>query len=87
MILVTGATGKLGRLVVESLLRRGVPASEIIAGARNPDKAHPRGSRCEGEKARLQPARPRRSTPRSPESTASSSFPGSSRTASSSIAR
>jgi NAD(P)H dehydrogenase (quinone) len=39
MILVTGATGKLGRGVVESLLRRGVPASEVIAGARNLDKA------------------------------------------------
>ncbi len=39
MILVTGATGKLGRLVVESLLRKGVPATEVIAGARDPDKA------------------------------------------------
>ncbi len=45
MILVTGATGKLGRLVVESLIRRGVPASEIVAGARNPDKALPLSAR------------------------------------------
>jgi NAD(P)H dehydrogenase (quinone) len=37
MILVTGASGKLGGLVVESLLRR-LPASEVIAGARAPDK-------------------------------------------------
>ncbi len=31
---VTGATGKLGRLVVEALLRRGVAASEIVATGR-----------------------------------------------------
>jgi NAD(P)H dehydrogenase (quinone) len=37
-IVVTGATGKLGRLVVESLLRRGVPASEIVAAGRAVDK-------------------------------------------------
>jgi NAD(P)H dehydrogenase (quinone) len=33
-LLVTGAAGHLGRLVVEALLARGVPASEIRAGAR-----------------------------------------------------
>jgi NAD(P)H dehydrogenase (quinone) len=33
-ILVTGATGQLGRLVVEALLRRGVPAQQIIATGR-----------------------------------------------------
>jgi len=33
-IVVTGATGQLGRLIVESLLERGVPASEITAGGR-----------------------------------------------------
>lgn len=33
-IVVTGATGHLGRLVVESLLERGVPATEIIATGR-----------------------------------------------------
>ena len=33
-IVVTGATGHLGRLVVESLLRRGVPAGSIIATGR-----------------------------------------------------
>jgi len=37
MILVTGASGKLGGLVVENLLRR-LPATEVIAGARTPDK-------------------------------------------------
>jgi NAD(P)H dehydrogenase (quinone) len=37
-IVVTGATGKLGRLVVESLLRRGVPAGEIVAAGRAVDK-------------------------------------------------
>ena len=33
-IVVTGATGQLGRLIVESLLARGVPAGEITAGGR-----------------------------------------------------
>ena len=37
-IVVTGATGHLGRHVVESLLARGVPASEIVATGRNVDK-------------------------------------------------
>ncbi len=39
MITVTGATGQLGRLVVENLLERGVPATEITAAVRTPDKA------------------------------------------------
>ncbi|MCX4474558.1 SDR family oxidoreductase [Micromonospora sp. NBC_01655] len=34
-IVVTGATGHLGRLIVESLLRRGVPAGEIVALGRD----------------------------------------------------
>jgi NAD(P)H dehydrogenase (quinone) len=34
-IVVTGATGQLGRLTVEALLRRGVPASDIIATGRD----------------------------------------------------
>jgi NAD(P)H dehydrogenase (quinone) len=34
-VVVTGATGQLGRLVVEALLRRGVPASQIVATGRN----------------------------------------------------
>ncbi|MDN0117660.1 SDR family oxidoreductase [Yersinia frederiksenii] len=38
MIAVTGATGQLGRLVIDALLKK-VPASEIIAAVRNPDKA------------------------------------------------
>jgi NAD(P)H dehydrogenase (quinone) len=38
MIAVTGGTGHLGRLVVESLLEK-VPAREIAAVVRNPDKA------------------------------------------------
>lgn len=33
-LVVTGATGQLGRLVVTSLLERGVPASEIVATGR-----------------------------------------------------
>jgi NAD(P)H dehydrogenase (quinone) len=37
-IVVTGATGHLGRLVVESLLRRGVPADQIVAAGRKTDK-------------------------------------------------
>ncbi len=39
MIVVTGATGAFGRQVVERLLDRGVPASEIAAVARSADKA------------------------------------------------
>jgi NAD(P)H dehydrogenase (quinone) len=34
-IVVTGATGQLGRLAVEALLRRGVPAAGIVATGRN----------------------------------------------------
>ena len=37
-IVVTGATGQLGRLVVESLLARGVPADKIVAAGRNADR-------------------------------------------------
>jgi NAD(P)H dehydrogenase (quinone) len=37
-VVVTGATGQLGRLVVESLLQRGVPAGEILATGRDLDK-------------------------------------------------
>ena len=33
-MVVTGATGQLGRLVVEALLQRGVPAEQIIATGR-----------------------------------------------------
>ncbi|MEV5430554.1 SDR family oxidoreductase [Streptomyces sp. NPDC052701] len=38
MIIVTGATGQLGRLVVQELLTR-VPADQIVAAVRTPDKA------------------------------------------------
>jgi len=38
MIAVTGATGQLGRLVIEALLKT-VPAAQIVAAARNPEKA------------------------------------------------
>jgi NAD(P)H dehydrogenase (quinone) len=34
-IVVTGATGHLGRLIVEALLRRGVPAADLVATGRN----------------------------------------------------
>ena len=34
-IAVTGATGHLGRLTVEALLRRGVPASDVVATGRS----------------------------------------------------
>ncbi len=37
-IVVTGATGHLGRATVESLLARGVPAGEIVAGGRATEK-------------------------------------------------
>jgi uncharacterized protein YbjT (DUF2867 family) len=36
---VTGATGRLGRLVIEHLLDAGVPAAEIAAVVRSPQKA------------------------------------------------
>jgi NAD(P)H dehydrogenase (quinone) len=38
MIVITGATGQLGRLVITSLLKK-VPASRIVAAVRNVDKA------------------------------------------------
>ncbi len=38
MIVVTGATGKLGRHVIDGLLEK-VPAAEIVAAVRNPEKA------------------------------------------------
>jgi NAD(P)H dehydrogenase (quinone) len=38
MIVVTGATGQLGRLVIANLLKR-VPANQIVAAARTPSKA------------------------------------------------
>ncbi|GAB3969117.1 SDR family oxidoreductase [Actinoallomurus acanthiterrae] len=34
-VVVTGATGHLGRLAVEALLRRGVPASDVVATGRD----------------------------------------------------
>lgn len=37
-IVVTGATGHLGRLVVESLLHRGVPAGDVVALGRDTDR-------------------------------------------------
>ena len=36
---VTGSTGHLGRLVVQELLARGVPATDVVALARTPEKA------------------------------------------------
>ncbi|NUT36576.1 MAG: SDR family oxidoreductase [Hamadaea sp.] len=39
MIVVTGATGPLGRQVIENLLERGVPAGRIVAAVRSPEKA------------------------------------------------
>ena len=38
MIAVTGATGQLGRLVIEALLKK-VPAEQIVAAVRSPEKA------------------------------------------------
>lgn len=38
MIAITGATGQLGRLVINALLKK-VPASEVIAAVRSPEKA------------------------------------------------
>ena len=36
---VTGSTGHLGRLVVQELLARGVPATDVVALARTPENA------------------------------------------------
>jgi NAD(P)H dehydrogenase (quinone) len=38
-LLVTAASGHLGRLVVDALLERGVPASDVVAGVRTPANA------------------------------------------------
>jgi len=38
LLAVTGATGKLGRLVIESLIERGTPAGDIVAIGRAVDK-------------------------------------------------
>ncbi len=37
-VVVTGATGHLGRLVVEHLLKRGVPGEGVVAAGRNREK-------------------------------------------------
>ena len=39
MIAVTGATGHLGRLVVTGLLDAGIPAAEVVAVVRTPERA------------------------------------------------
>lgn len=39
IIAITGATGRLGRLTVQALLRRGVAPADIVAAARSPAKA------------------------------------------------
>ncbi|MBF9066529.1 SDR family oxidoreductase [Streptacidiphilus fuscans] len=44
-LVVTGATGNLGRLVVENLLDRGVPAADIIATGRSLDRRGALGDR------------------------------------------
>lgn len=49
-ILVTGATGKLGTRVVETLLKT-VPASQLAVSVRNPEKAE--GLRARGVDVRL----------------------------------
>jgi NAD(P)H dehydrogenase (quinone) len=49
-LLVTGATGKLGSKVVESLLKS-VPASELAVSVRNPEKAE--ALRSQGVEVRL----------------------------------
>jgi NAD(P)H dehydrogenase (quinone) len=39
MIVITGATGQLGRLVIDQLLAAQVPATDIVAAVRDPAKA------------------------------------------------
>ncbi|XPP27136.1 MAG: SDR family oxidoreductase [Leucobacter sp.] len=38
-VLVTGANGHLGRLVIDQLIARGLARAEIVAGVRSPEKA------------------------------------------------
>lgn len=45
MIAVTGSTGHLGRLVIDQLLEKGVAAEEIVALARDLDRAAPLAER------------------------------------------
>lgn len=45
LIAVTGATGHLGRLAIEALLERGVPAGRIVAAVRDPERAAELASR------------------------------------------
>ncbi|WP_078427731.1 SDR family oxidoreductase [Alkalihalobacterium alkalinitrilicum] len=49
-MLVTGATGKLGSKVVESLLLKNVPADQLVVSVRNPEKAE--GLRARGVEVR-----------------------------------
>ncbi|HEY9857173.1 MAG TPA: SDR family oxidoreductase [Stenomitos sp.] len=49
-IAITGATGQLGQLVIDALLRT-VPAAQIIAAVRNPEKA--RGLAAKGVEVRV----------------------------------
>ena len=39
MYAITGASGQLGRLVIQQLIARGVPAGQIVALVRSPAKA------------------------------------------------
>ncbi|MCE3550618.1 SDR family oxidoreductase [Pseudonocardia sp. RS11V-5] len=42
---VTGATGHLGALAIEALLEKGVPAGDVVAVVRDPEKAAPLAAR------------------------------------------
>ncbi|WP_394250415.1 SDR family oxidoreductase [Arthrobacter pityocampae] len=44
-IVITGATGQLGRYVIEALLERGVPAQDIVAAGRSVEKIADLGER------------------------------------------
>jgi NAD(P)H dehydrogenase (quinone) len=44
-IVITGATGQLGRLVVEALLESGLPAEQIVAAGRTVDRIKDLGQR------------------------------------------
>jgi NAD(P)H dehydrogenase (quinone) len=57
-IVVTGATGKLGRLVVAALLERGVAADDIVAAVRTPAKAADLATRGCGYARRTTPSQP-----------------------------
>lgn len=51
MVVITGATGQLGRLVIDALLQSGVAPETVVAAVRSPEKA--KDLRAKGVQVRL----------------------------------